>query len=87
MESSHLPTEISPTCEELVPTDILMYNLLYILKKAFCCNIYFDRGRDWECLCKIRLVFIYDGFLHAEKKIAHFDKTGPSICCTCEVCL
>lgn len=32
------------------------------------------RGRDWECLCKIGLVFTYDGFSHAEKKIAQFDK-------------
>lgn len=42
---SHLPTEISLMCEQLVPTDILRQNLLYIFKKALCRNIYFDQGK------------------------------------------
>lgn len=32
------------------------------------------KWRDWKCLCKIRIVFTYGKFSHAEKKIAQFDK-------------
>lgn len=43
------------------------YRICFIFLETFCSNIYFAQGKKLECLCKIRLVFIYDGFSHSEK--------------------
>lgn len=81
----------SPACVNRWYLSKLWCKTCYTYLEHFLLQYYMMKGRDWKCLCKIRVVFISDGLSHAEKKIAQFDKKTQRLNisaymkCTCKL--